>query len=411
MSQIAVLLGMPEGRACRSSAFRTFALAAVLIVSALVAVVSPSRAMPEEGGAFDFALFGDYPYYTRDYRGLPFLLDDLKRADDLAFVLHLGDMHNPKWTDCSEALYRERLGWFVDLGHPFVLTPGDNDWADCKGDTSIYLDLVRQVFFERPDRALGASGFPLRSQSAEPGFEEFVENAIWERGGVVFATLHMISAPRYGFMDPAAQEKKKLIEAGEAWLDEAFRVAKARGARGVLLAMQVSMWPTTMNPQYMEVAHPELLDQAPAFREFKQKLVAHARAFKGPIVVANGDTHVFRIDKPLLDGIEVIANVTRVEGFGSPHGHWVRGRVEPDREEVFSFREEIVPENLYTLIPEGERDDGLGPDSFGKWLIPVRLVQWVPRVLMLIGAFACLRFAWSWAKAWWVARKRARERY
>jgi len=43
-----------------------------------------------------------------------------------------------------------------------------------------------------------------------------------------------------------------------------------------------------------------------------------------------------------LEGQEL----TRVETFGFPYTHWVRAIVDPRDPKVFSFREEIVKENL-----------------------------------------------------------------
>ena len=70
--------------------------------------------------------------------------------------------------------------------------------------------------------------------------------------------------------------------------------------------------------------------------------------FGRPVVLAVGDTHVFRVDKPLYSAEtgQLVENFTRVEPFGNPSIHWVRVVVDPNRPEVFSFREEIVEANL-----------------------------------------------------------------
>jgi hypothetical protein len=41
-----------------------------------------------------------------------------------------------------------------------------------------------------------------------------------------------------------------------------------------------------------------------------------------------------------------IENFTRVETFGYPDTHWVRAIVDPQDPQVFSFKQEIVKENL-----------------------------------------------------------------
>jgi hypothetical protein len=65
------------------------------------------------------------------------------------------------------------------------------------------------------------------------------------------------------------------------------------------------------------------------------------------VVLAVGDTHVFRVDKPLLSTSgTVIQNFTRVEVFGNPQVHWVRVKVDTATREIFSFQQEIIPENV-----------------------------------------------------------------
>jgi len=371
-----------------------------LLLSLVAGVSAHAGAEP-----FEFALVGDYPYFPRDDAGLPHLLEDLRTAPDLEWVLHLGDVHNPRATDCSEALFRERRDAFLGLDHPFVLTPGDNDWADCSGDGVAWLGVVRDVFFGSDARVLEGAGFDIRSQSIDGGP---VENLIWERGGVVFATLHMIAgpAPPLGWLDELRSERAALREAGAAWIDEAFRVAHERDAQAVFLATQVSLWPHTGNPSLLHVVDPEHLEPHDGFAPVMAALVEHTRAFGRPVVVANGDTHVFRVDKPLVDEHrESLQNFTRVEGFGSPHGHWVRVRVEPDREEVFSFRQEWVTKNLYTLVPRAERTDDFEDDGIGNLIWVVRVMQWIPTALAWIGVFAIARFSGTRAVRWISARR------
>ena len=66
------------------------------------------------------------------------------------------------------------------------------------------------------------------------------------------------------------------------------------------------------------------------------------------VVLAVGDTHVFRVDKPLYydDRSRLVEHVTRVEAFGSPHIHWVKVTVDPDSPEVFQFKQQLIMENF-----------------------------------------------------------------
>lgn len=377
---------------------RRLLVPAMVLLLGLVAATEgrpQSSTEPSSAGAsnepFEFALIGDYPYYPRDFAGMPHLVEELREDDSIRFVVHVGDLHSPQETDCSEALFRDRRKTLLAIGHPLIFTPGDNDWADCEGDPVDWLATLRRVFFSDPGRAAGADGFALRSQSEGDDFSDLVENALWERDGVVFATLHMIAPDPRKIFDGSGVTRARLIRASEAWLDEVFRVAAEHDARGVFLATQISLWQVSGNPQWMNLLHPELLEPYPVYSDFKARLIQHTRAFQRPVVLANGDTHSFRVDKPLFDEtLETVQTFTRVEGFGSPQGHWVRIRVEPDRPEVFSFRQELVTQNLYSLVPREERTDGFEDQDFGALLWVARILQAGSKILMWVGAFTLI---------------------
>jgi hypothetical protein len=70
-------------------------------------------------------------------------------------------------------------------------------------------------------------------------------------------------------------------------------------------------------------------------------------AFQGQVVLVHGDSHYFKIDKPInrSTGGGVLANFTRVETFGARNTHWVRARIDPDDPNLFVIEPRIVPGN------------------------------------------------------------------
>jgi hypothetical protein len=80
-------------------------------------------------------------------------------------------------------------------------------------------------------------------------------------------------------------------------------------------------------------------------------------AFRRPVAAVHGDSHYFRIDKPLLDAKgQRLENFTRVETFGDHQengnndAHWLEVNVDPDSRQVSSYQEQIVPANR-TAVP------------------------------------------------------------
>jgi hypothetical protein len=59
-------------------------------------------------------------------------------------------------------------------------------------------------------------------------------------------------------------------------------------------------------------------------------------AFGKPVVLVHGDSHFFRMDKPLplraqgAPNLPALENFTRVETFGTPNHHWLQVTVDPN---------------------------------------------------------------------------------
>jgi hypothetical protein len=87
-------------------------------------------------------------------------------------------------------------------------------------------------------------------------------------------------------------------------------------------------------------------------RKFLSALRTDTIAFQKPVVLVYGDSHYFRIDKPLVDTQgRRLENFTRLETFGDNaiNGlndvHWVKVLVDPSSRDVFAFQPQIVPAN------------------------------------------------------------------
>jgi len=88
------------------------------------------------------------------------------------------------------------------------------------------------------------------------------------------------------------------------------------------------------------------------FQIFLSALRNEVIAFKRPVALVHGDSHYFRIDKPLLNSTGArLENFTRVETFGDNQGNgtndvqWLKVYVDPTSREVFAFQPQIVPAN------------------------------------------------------------------
>ena len=171
-----------------------------------------------------------------------------------------------------------------------------------------------------------------------PGFETFVENRLWKAQKVVFATVHVVGSnndlvPWFGSAETPAQRTERLAEyearlaAALAWLDRTFAFAAEEDARGVVVAMQANMWFNTPL----------------GFAEIVQRLADRASAFGKPVLLLEGDSHRYTVDRPLatgsaLHGVTTAApNLTRIIVEGETIGEWLKLRIDPKAAELFSW--------------------------------------------------------------------------
>ena len=83
-----------------------------------------------------------------------------------------------------------------------------------------------------------------------------------------------------------------------------------------------------------------------AYPDYIDELRRLTEPFAGQVVLVHGDSHYFKIDKPLnTPAGGVLANFTRVETFGARNTHWVSATIDPDDPNLTDFRPEIVPPN------------------------------------------------------------------
>jgi hypothetical protein len=322
--------------------------------------------------AFQFGLVGDTGYSKTEEQEFERVIAALN-ASDLAFVIHVGDFqadprpHNrsPERSSvpCVEQSYARVLASFQRVRHPFVLTPGDNDWTDCHLLSSQAIDplqaleTVRTLFFPK-GRSLGQRPIPLDSQSSDPLHAKFVENLRWSIAGVTFATAHVVGSNDNSGRTPAMDaEHKERKAANLAWVKAAFAKARADNSRGLVLMIQANPgfenhWPAAAKGRYFGPfvgrAGAPAIPADDAFGDYVALLVDELETYDKPVALLHGDTHLFRIDQPLYSKTtnRAFENFTRVETFGSPEMHWVRVTVDPAYPGLFRFQPEIIPGNV-----------------------------------------------------------------
>jgi len=320
--------------------------AAVLVaatVLGLSATTVPAHATPGGSGdanghgssGYQVAVLGDTPYGAAQRVAFPALVEDVNSDPSVRLVLHAGDVKSGS-TTCDDARFDDLASLYDTFRDPFVLTPGDNDWTDChRANNGRYhpldrLAAVRRTFFPQPGWTTGARPMRVDTQGTDARHSAYVENVVFERKDVVFASVHVVGSendllPWSGLAGgdrPAERlaEFETRLAADLAWIDTAFDRAASSGAAGVLLLMQAEPLAT------------------PGFQLVRDRILARSVAFGSPVLLVHGDEHAYEVEQAYGG----VPNLTRLETFGDTASSWLRLTVDPKSSTVFSWTPQQV---------------------------------------------------------------------
>ena len=325
---------------------------AAAVITALAIAAPQAAASAGHGPTDTLAVYGDAPYGvnnadTSQFVAMPAFIDSLNADPKVKRVIHVGDIHSGKQF-CSDAYNQSILAQWTRVRDPLVYTPGDNEWTDChksgEGATNplTNLALVRSTFFSHPGRTLGIHDDAVFSQAQysdpnHPTDANYVENVIWAQSDVLFVTLNIPGGsnndedPWFGIAPASAaqqQEEADRTGADLRWLDAAFTVASLGHFEAVVIVTQADMW----DLDGQTAAH------LTGYEPFVSSMASHTTAFGRPVLMFNGDSHIYKSDNPLSASDPLnplhpgydVPNFHRVVVHGSTFPlEWLRLTIDP----------------------------------------------------------------------------------
>jgi hypothetical protein len=347
-------------------------LVSAMLMATGLAITAPAIADDRDAATpLTIAVFGDWPYNQNLIDNAPLLLKSVNADRAVSLVLHIGDIHSGSMPCTSAGILppipTSDPGWnqkvyfqFQQFKAPVVYTPGDNEWTDCHkskeksaGDPLKELAAVRSLFFARPGQTLGLHDMRVSTQalhfdSAYPEDAQFVENVMWEDSRVTFVTVNLPGSNNDGlpwtgtFNNPPAQaqEAAQRTDADIRWLQAAFAKAEANHSKAVVIGLQADMW----DPAAVVAGGDGLF----GYTRFVKVLADLSTRFRRPVLLINGDSHVYGADHPLADphsatgvihNTPAVPNLTRitVQGSTSAPGEWLRLTIDTRAADVFSW--------------------------------------------------------------------------
>ena len=293
----------------------------------LAGVVCPRAAYTQPTG-FRFLATGDVPYSNSQEVEYRKLLNQASQ-EDFAFLMHVGDIKSGE-TPCTDQEFVKIRDLFHQHPTPVVYTLGDNEWTDCVGvgeDPLERLAKLRELFFH-DESVLRLDRLDVQHQSQQTDFAHYVENYWFEKDNVLFVVTHVCGSEnnRRADDEPSMREFTERNRANLAFLDECFALARAKDVAGVAIVIHA-------NPDFEGARQEGFRDVIHAIRGFLDQ-------YNKPVLCIHGDSHYFRIDKPLKnpDTGRTYLHFTRMEVFGSPNVAGVEVSVDAATPEVFSFK-------------------------------------------------------------------------
>jgi hypothetical protein len=330
------------------------ALLAGLVVAIGTPAVLAGIGTPDDRSAtpVTFAIIGDTPYGLPQFANFPNDIAEINADPHVRMVVHLGDIKNGS-SRCDTSYFQGIVDDFAGFKDPLVYTPGDNEWTDChRANNGGYLPAerlatIRTMFFNDPGQSLGGRSKALDAQAAP-----YVENVRWSQSRVEFGALDVPGsnndwAPWFG-VTPRSQaqvdEYTNRNAANLAWLDHVFASANEHDAAAVVLAIQADMW----DPAFSGAnSQPESFDH---FNGFVHELASQSISWAKPVLLLNGDSHVFVDDHPLstsapayqrtMYGLtQPVPNLRRItiNGSTTPCHEWLKLTIDPRADGVFSY--------------------------------------------------------------------------
>lgn len=297
-----------------------------LILAALLLSGSPARAE-----RFSFAVFGETPTGAEARAALPAMLSAIGQSG-ASFAVHIGDLREAE-ERCDDDATQKHFTLLNGSALPLIAVPGSMDWADCYRRAAgafvatERLEALRRIFFAKGE-ALGPAGFRLERQS-EIAFDHaaYAEHLRWRQGTVLFVSLNLPAGDNgWSGARQGGAEYRNRMAAVRDWLERAFALATKEKLRGVVIFAQA-------NPDFEAYAAGKANE---AFADYFSCLRAGLADYTGEVMLIHGDTHVMRIDHPLLDEQgAAIARFTRIETFGSPLLGWIRVDVDEQAGSLF----------------------------------------------------------------------------
>ena len=252
---------------------------ALLKIILLGATLMHGSSMATDTGEFSFAVISPLPGAAMDDDALRDAIAETDE-DNLAFVIANGmkSANEP----CTDKLYLRRKALLEEAKNGLIVSLAASDWAECKNEAGKSaangkLNRVRELFFS-DEFSMGASRIPVIRQSMTAKYRSFSENARWEMGRTMFATLNLPASNNHFIFDAGRNsEFEDRLIANRHWLQRIFSAAMQKKNAAIVLFCDG-------NP----LAIPRAVKRD-GYAEIRSQIKSLAKKFPGKVLIVHGE--------------------------------------------------------------------------------------------------------------------------
>jgi len=236
---------------------------------------------------------------------------------------------------CGDRLYLKRRNMIEDARRPMIVAPAGSDWIECRNSAGRSnaierLNRIRELFHGEP-ASLGAKKLPLTRQSTSPRFRSYAENAHWEVGKVLYATVPL-PADNNHYLPAAGRnsEYEDRLVANRVWLNRLFAIARRDKLDAIVLFSEGDLKPFS-EPTGLRALLRRKPEGHDGFAEPRRQLLALAKKFKGKVLLVDSAA----LPQGTRPAIEWQGNVGHVTvGTGA-----IEVVVDPDKDPMFMLKD------------------------------------------------------------------------
>lgn len=309
-------------------------LAAAPIAGAAAGQAGATASADAQRGAFQFGVIGHSFKNSPDEAQLTQAIAEADQAG-LAFVVATGIKAASE--SCSDKLYAQRKALFDNSAHPLIVSLAASDWSGCRNSlgrsTAIErLNRLREVFFGDAN-SLGAHKLELARLSSTATFRSYAENAHWEAGRVLFATINLPANNNHYLADAGRNsEFEDRLVANRAWLKRLFSMAQRRKLAGIVLFSDGDVGGKIEESWSLL---PSFSDKQDGFASPRRQIRALAHKFSGQVLLVDTQPASATPGPPVIAWHDNLGHL-------SINGNWVEIDAAPARLPVFTVRDAVA---------------------------------------------------------------------